>query len=71
MAKFASDDAYVMEVQKLNGFGKSEKVSYWDNVSTWFSESYTNLNKKVKSIKITLYKPEKTELTFSCFFKSF
>ena len=62
VGEFASDDAYVMEVQKLNGFGKSEKVSYWDNVSTWFSESYTNLNKKVKSIKITLYKPEKTEL---------
>lgn len=62
VGEFASDDAYVMEVQQLNGFGKSEKVSYWDNVSTWFSESYTNLNKKVKSIKITLYKPEKTEL---------
>ncbi len=62
VGEFASDDAYVMEVQQLNGFGKSEKVSYWDNISTWFSESYTNLNKKVKAIKITLYKPEKTEL---------
>lgn len=62
VGEFASDDAYVMEVQHLNGFGKSEKVSYWDNISTWFSESYTNLNKKVKAIKITLYKPEKTEL---------
>ena len=44
VGEFASDDAYVMEVQQLNGFGKSEKVSYWDNISTWFSESYTNLN---------------------------
>ncbi|WP_373212134.1 DUF2142 domain-containing protein [Ruminococcus sp. 5_1_39BFAA] len=59
---FGSDNTYVVEANEINGFGKEETKYYWDNVSTWFRESYTNLNKKITALKITLYKTEKTTL---------
>lgn len=42
---------------------KESEEYYSDTVNSWFSDFYTNLNKKVTSIEITLNKVEDAELT--------
>ena len=46
----------------LNNFGKVEEYAVTDSVHSWFTSFYTNLNKRITSIKITIPKISDSEL---------
>lgn len=52
----------IVECRILNDFGKEEEYTVTDSVHSWFTSFYTNLNKRITSIKITLPKYSGTEL---------
>ena len=55
--------SYTIKTKEYNSFDKESEEYYSDTVNSWFSDFYTNLNKKVTSIEITLNKVEDAELT--------
>ena len=59
---FTKDITYGIETVETNSFGKEETRYYSDLINTCFTEFYTDLEKKVTSIKIALMKPEESEL---------
>lgn len=60
---FPKEYSYTMKTKEYNSFDKESEEYYSDTVNSWFSDFYTNLNKKVTSIEITLNKVEDAELT--------
>lgn len=60
---FPKEYSYTIKTKEYNSFDKESEEYYSDTVNSWFSDFYTNLNKKVTSIEITLNKVEDAELT--------
>lgn len=60
---FPKEHYYTIKTKEYNSFDKESEEYYSDTVNSWFSDFYTNLNKKVTSVEITLNKPENAELT--------
>lgn len=60
---FPKEYSYTIKTKEYNSFDKESEEYYSDTVNSWFSDFYTNLNKKVTSIEITLKKVEDAELT--------
>lgn len=60
---FPKEYYYTIKTKEYNSFDKESEEYYSDTVNSWFSDFYTNLNKKVTSIEITLDKVEDAELT--------
>lgn len=60
---FPKEYYYTIKTKEYNSFDKESEEYYSDTVNSWFSDFYTNLNKKVTSVEITLNKPENAELT--------
>lgn len=60
---FPKEYSYTIKTKEYNSFDKESEEYYSDTVNSWFSDFYTNLNKKVTSIEITLDKVEDAELT--------
>lgn len=60
---FPKEYSYTIKTKEYNSFDKECEEYYSDTVNSWFSDFYTNLNKKVTSIEITLNKVEDAELT--------
>lgn len=60
---FPENTFYRITTKEVNGFDAVETGKYSDKIGTYFSSYYTNLNRKVKSLKITMKKPEGMELT--------
>ena len=52
----------IIECNVLNNFGKEEKYAVTDSVHSWFTSFYTNLNKRITSIKIMIPKISDSEL---------
>lgn len=53
---FTGRYTYSIDVVAVNSFGKEEEVNDTDTTDSRFSECYTNINRKVKSIQITMPK---------------
>lgn len=53
---------YTVECKVLNDFGKEEEYTATDSVNPWFTDFYTNLNKRITSIKITIPKYSDSDL---------
>lgn len=47
---------YTVEITALNDFGKEEVSEITDSVHPWFNEFYTNIDKRITSLKITMPK---------------
>lgn len=60
--KFAGEHIYKIKTKEVNEFGKIEEGEYTDTVNSLFTSFYTNLNKKVKSLTITMKKSDDIEL---------
>ena len=60
---FPKEYSYTIKTKEYNSFDKESEEYYSDTVNSWFSDFYTNLNKKVTSIEITLNKVEDADLT--------
>lgn len=60
---FPKEYSYTIKTKEYNSFDKESEEYYSDTVNSWFSDFYTNLNKKLTSIEITLNKVEDAELT--------
>ena len=61
--RFPENTLYRITTKEVNGFDAVETGKYSDKIGTYFSSYYTNLNRKVKSLKITMKKSEGMELT--------
>lgn len=61
--RFPREYEYTIETTEENAFGKEAEAVYTDTVNAWFKNFYTDLNKKITSVKIVLEKPEGAELT--------
>lgn len=71
VGNFEKDNNYWIETTEINEFGVEKKEKYSDSVNGWFEEFYTNINKKVKAIKITIPKPKDSELVSVSFSNQF
>jgi uncharacterized membrane protein len=59
---FNQEDGYWIDITWVNEFGKKVTSTSTDVVNAYFSEFYTNINKKITNIKITMPKPEGSNL---------
>ena len=60
--EFKNDDTYWIDTTELNEFGKEVTSGTSDTVNTYFSDFYTNIDKKITRMKITIPKSEDTVL---------
>lgn len=51
---FSEKRSYTINTVEINPFGKEEESTYSDVVHAYYSDFYTNLNKRVKSIEIEI-----------------
>lgn len=55
---YSSDCVYQINTSEINGFDKRKENTYTDTTTAWFSDYYTDINAKVKSLEISI--PQKS-----------